>query len=143
MSLLKLALKGIWNIIAKKGIMSFINIIDKIPRIYFFLNVDQTWTFLEYSILTCILMAKVKKTKQPMCIYGLLWSPFILNAECSLTLSMCISKPAHAPYLMPIEIYKINSNPLGKYSDLQHYMYSIRCFFNTKMYARYYRLQHS
>lgn len=40
--------------------MSFINIIDKIAK-FFFLNVDQTWTFLQYSILTWILTTKVEK----------------------------------------------------------------------------------
>lgn len=46
-------------------------------------------------------------------------SPIILNAEYSPTLYMHILEAAYEVYLMSIQAYKINSNFVGKYSDLQ------------------------
>lgn len=33
------------------------------------------------------------------------------------------TKAAYTAYLMSIQVYKINSNTVGKYSDLQHCMH--------------------
>lgn len=61
------------------------------------------------------------------------YSPIIPNAEYSPTLYACILKAAYAVYLMSIQVYKINSNPVGKYSDMQHCMHGHEASFKYQV----------
>lgn len=116
-----MVLKGLWNF-GRSGSMNFIKIIDKMAEFIFFSTCGSKLNFLIVFYLD--LDSYGQSTKLAICVSGLrLNVMFSHYPKCRILTNMCISKAAYTAYLMSIQVYKINSNPVGKYSDLQHCMH--------------------